>query len=234
MYYFSAATDSVPLPNVNPSPKPKQKFLPPSWIKFKSNIESMGHHYDVGSGSSISSSHSRFSKETKTRNPHSVHVHLIPFSPSDFSIDSDSLISSRSDSKTVTAKKFHVHFGDNFSGHSFELNNIHSMMSDLKDMTALKTTSNGTRKAFIVGGNNTLNIVTLKKDLLWAIIVPLPQSTQLCRFQQCSRGSIVAFSLYSSKVWRLGIVKSIFPMNDPPIAIFEWTRGYPVLVFQNL
>ncbi len=52
------------------------------------------------------------------------------------------------------------------------------------------------------------------------------KSSQLCRFQQCSRGSIIEFNLFSSKVWKLGIVKSNFPINYPPIAnLFQWTRG---------
>ncbi len=57
----------------------------------------------------------------------------------------------------------YLHFGVDLSGCSDELNNIYGIMSNIKDMTALKTTSNDTRKAFIVGGNNSLNDVTLKK-----------------------------------------------------------------------
>ncbi len=35
---------------------------------------------------------------------------------------------------------------------------------------------------------------------------------------------MVAFRLLSSTDWKLGIVKSTFPLNDPPVVdLFKWT-----------
>ncbi len=52
------------------------------------------------------------------------------------------------------------------------------------------------------------------------------ESLQLCLFRQCGQGSVVAFKRSFCNDWKLGIVRSIFPMNVPPaIDLFEWTGG---------
>ncbi len=113
-----------------------------------------------------------------------------------------------------------------FVSYSDELNNIHTIISDFKDMTALKLTTNGTRKAFIAEGKKSLDIVTLKK-----ICFGLWWSHCLCwvfsalQITKSGRGSIIASSLYSKglETWNSHIY---FPMNNPPISnLFDWTRG---------
>ncbi len=122
--------------------------------------------------------------------------------------------------------KKHNHFGKDLSGFSDDNNNYCGLMSDFSQGTALKTTSVVTRIAFIIGSTNSLNMMALQRRFILDMDGPITfmESLQLCQFQQCGRGSVVAFRLLSSSDWKLGIVKSIFPMNHPPVAgVFEWT-----------
>ncbi len=59
--------------------------------------------------------------------------------------------------------KNHVHFGKDLSGFSNNSNNYHGLLSDFSDLTVLKFMSVGTRKAFVIGNNNLMKVMTLQR-----------------------------------------------------------------------
>ncbi len=89
------------------------------------------------------------------------------------------------------------------------INDYCGLMTDFSDMTALKSTSVGSRKAFVIGNNNLVMTLQRRFTLDYNAPITFIESSQLCRFQQCGRGSVVVFRLLSSTNWKLGIVKSI-------------------------
>ncbi len=58
--------------------------------------------------------------------------------------------------------KKHNHFRKDLSGFLDDNNNYCGLMADFSQGTALKTTSVGTRKAFIIGSTNSLNMIALR------------------------------------------------------------------------
>ncbi len=78
--------------------------------------------------------------------------------------------------------KKHNHFGKDLSGFSDDNNNYCGLMSDFSHGTALKTTSVGTRKAFIIGSTNSLNMIALQQRFILDFDGPLTfiESSQLC------------------------------------------------------
>ncbi len=97
--------------------------------------------------------------------------------PSEFFLDADALITDLSDNSWIDSSddcsnvpifttanpepKNHIHFGKDLSGYLDNSNDCHGMLSDFSDVTALKTTSVGIRKVFVIGNNNSLKVVTL-------------------------------------------------------------------------
>lgn len=63
--------------------------------------------------------------------------------------------------------KKHTHFGADLSGFSDDNDIYRGLVLDFSEETALKTASVGTRKAFIIGNNNSLNVVTLQRRFIF-------------------------------------------------------------------
>ncbi len=105
------------------------------------------------------------------------------------------------------------------SGFLDNSNDYHGLLSDFSELTVLKTTSVGTRKAFVISINNLLKVMNLQRQFTLDY-----NHHSHADSKQCRRGSVVAFRLLSSTDWKLGIVKSTFPLNDPPVVdLFKWT-----------
>ncbi len=121
----------------------------------------------------------------------------------------------------------HEHFGKDLSGFLKHSSKSYGLISDFHSLNTLKTPTSGSKKLFIIELSNTLTEISIKKRYQIGFKGPIAfiESSHLCKFAQCAHGSVAVYHLRSTKkLWKLGIISGIFPLNDPPVVdMFEWT-----------
>ncbi len=121
----------------------------------------------------------------------------------------------------------HEHFGKDLSGFAYCSINSYGIISNFHSTSALKTPTSGSKNLFLIESLNLLTKISLKKrhQINLDGVISFIELSHLCKFAQCTHGSVAVYHLLSMKgLWKLGIISGFFPMNNPLVVdMFEWT-----------